>query len=93
MNTYARGKQHWDNFKSKDEDSFMWKHCMEKHDGVEQPFTIQVSGRYKDDATMLQIGEAVRIHKQNEKKNVATMNSRSEWGRVKLPRTTIITTT
>ena len=69
----------------------MWKHCMEVHDGEEQAFTMQVSGRYKDSATMLQIGEAVRIHKQSEDENVVTMNSRSEWGRVKLPRTTIVT--
>ena len=92
MNTYSRGKQHWDKFKSKDEDSFMWKHCMEVHDGEEQAFTMHVSGRYKDSATMLQIGEAVRIHKQNEDENVVTMNSRCEWGRVKLPRPTIVTT-
>ncbi len=88
-NAYARGKEHMDKFKAKNEESFMWKHCLEVHDGVEQSFKMHVSGRYKDSPTMLQIGEAIRIQKQNEDKKMVTMNSRNEWGIVKIPRATI----
>ena len=88
-NAYARGKEHMDKFKAKNEESFMWKHCLEVHDGVEQSFKMHVSGRYKDSPTMLQIGEAIRIQKQNEDKKMVTMNSRNEWGIVKLPTVTI----
>ena len=40
----------------------MWKHCVEKHNSEEQVFSMKVKDTCRNDPTLLQIMEAIRIH-------------------------------
>ena len=81
-NGYSRGKEHLDKYRMKHKDSVLWKHCLEKHDGQNQSFLMKVIDNHKDDATKVQIKEAIRIREISDE---LRMNMRNEWNVVKLP--------
>ena len=74
-NGYTRGKEHWQKFESKTNDSVLWKHCEDKHEGEKKRFEMRVKDRCKNSSTMRQILESVRI-KGNYGKQ---MNRQTEW--------------
>ena len=83
-NGYARGKEHIMKLNKKHNDSVLWKHCQEEHNGNVQEFSMSITGRCRNDATLLQILEAINIRNQREK-GITSMNSRNEWGYIGLP--------
>ena len=80
-NGYARGREHLNKYRKKHEDSMMWKHCVEKHNSEEQVFSMKVKDTCRNDPTLLQIMEAIRI-KNND--SDTSLNSRNEWNYVNL---------
>ena len=74
--TYTRGKQQMRDMNDKNEQSDLWKHCRDKHQGEIQNFKISVTETFKHDALLRQVSEAVKI------RNVpieTSMNAREEY--------------
>ena len=84
-NGYARGREHLNKLEKKHEDSVLWKHCEEEHNGEIKEFSMSVSGRCKDDATLIQIMEAIQIRNQALDNKIISMNDRNEWGNIRIP--------
>ena len=88
-NGYTRGLEHMANLASRKVDrSPLWRHCVEQHGGVIQPFQMSITRSYRNDAMLRQITEAVQIN--NTDINVL-MNDRAEWNMTRIPRTVIST--
>ena len=87
-NAYTRGKQHLEQYKKKAEESALWKHCVNDHDGHVQKFEMNVIDRVRNDSTKRQILEAVRLQNAPER---TSMNSRGEWNTARVPRVQIRT--
>ena len=85
-NGYTRGMQHKTDYQHKREGSVMWKHCVKKHEGREQHFEMKVVDYVRDDPTLRQILEAVRI---NELPEAHRMNDRDEWIVGRIPSVTV----
>ena len=81
-NAYTRGKEHLASLSRREENSVLWKHSKEKHNGSIPQFCMSVKGQFKDDAMLRQISEAVMINKEG-KENI--MNSKNEWNYINLP--------
>ena len=79
---YSRGMEHLNKLNKKAEDSAWWKHCVKKHDGVMQKFSMLVRDKWKNDPTLLQITEAIRIRDVDE---ALSMNSSNEWDYICIP--------
>ena len=73
-NLYTRGREHHQNYLRRHQESFMLKHQLEKHVGVEADFKSKVVCSYQDCLTR-QISEGVHIRRCD--KNI--LNSKSEW--------------
>ena len=61
----------------------MWDHCIEKHQRVEQNFNMKVIDTCRNDSMKRKILEAIHI---NDNEQGATMNNRTEWNFIRLPR-------
>ena len=86
-NAYTRGKQHITNYNARNkEQSPMWRHCLEKHRGQQQQFTMSMTKSFKYDSMMRQITEAVQI---NNTPAEELMNTRAEWNMTRVPRTVV----
>ena len=85
-NGYTRGNEHSDDLKFRREGSVMWKHCVDKHQSVEQAFEMEIVDRVRNDPTKRQILEAIRIGRTDQDK---LMNSRSEWNSNRVPRVVV----
>ena len=75
-NGYTRGSQHVSDYEHKREGSVMWKHCVKRHGGEEQAFDMEVVDYVREDPTMRQILEAIRINQVEEEHRI---NDREEW--------------
>jgi hypothetical protein len=86
-NGYTRGNKHLTDLAARNENnSPLWRHCIEEHNGELQTFQMSVTGSYRNDAMLRQIAEAVQI----ERTATGTlMNDRAEWNMTRVPRTTI----
>ena len=73
-NIYTRGKEHFNNYKSKKSDSFILKHQIEKHDGQDADFSASVTNKFRD-CLSRQVSEAVTIRRSGDR----VLNSKSEW--------------
>ena len=75
-NLYSRGKEHIEKYRSKKRstDSFINKHQVEKHHGMQADFTAKVTGQFRDCLTR-QISEGVSIRRSSR----TILNSKSEW--------------
>ena len=80
-NCFATLLEHKAGLAKKDEDSTLYSHSIEEHDGRVTKFDIAVTGRYRGDPMKRQIAESVKIE---EEENL--LNKRDEWRQVKLPR-------
>ena len=65
-NGYSRGVEHRTQLNKRTGDSVLWRHCVEKHDGVMQRFSMSVRDKCRNDPTLLQIMEAIRIRDIDE---------------------------
>ena len=88
-NGYTRGQKHVSALVGRNTDnSPLWRHCIDKHDGEMQNFRMLITGTYRNDAMLRQIAEAVQI----ENTETGTlMNDRAEWNLTPVPRSTITT--
>ena len=80
-NSYSRGKEHKDSYLNKTDDSTLWRHCLEYHNGEEKEFSMSVRQSFNDSMSR-QICEAVYIRRTP---NERLMNSRSEWNTAVIP--------
>ena len=73
-NLYSRGKEHEAKMRRQDENSFMHRHQMEKHEGAPGNFRMRVVKTFKDPLSR-QVTEAVliKIHRGE------LLNSKSEF--------------
>ena len=73
-----RWKQHLENYESKSKvrnnQSALYKHCLEEHGGRRTPFSIQILNKYPGDAMKRQISEAEYIKTLDPQ-----LNSKDEW--------------
>ena len=85
QNTYTRGNKHLGDFRNGVESSALWKHTVKKHngdrDGVE--FEMEIIDFIRNDATLRQVTEAIRIEETPADKR---MNDQTEWNVGRLPR-------
>ena len=86
-NTYTQGKEHLRLLAGKQEESALWRHCEEKHGGIEQDFSMNVTSSCRSDPMARQIAEAVRVRKIPA---AQLMNTRTEWNYVRIPRATLV---
>ena len=52
--------------RTRKEDSDMWKHCEDKHNGEVKQFRMDVIDTFKKDPMLRQITESVRISRTDE---------------------------
>ena len=81
-NAYTRGLKHIEDLTNK-RDKTLWKHCLNEHNGEIKSFEMKILERCRNDATKRQVIESIWIRRTDPK---TTMNERSEWGEIKLPR-------
>ena len=77
-NAYTRGGEHV----AKARTNFMTAHAVEKHLGVLPRYQMNVIGRFRKDAMIRQITDAVHISNTNPKNS---LNSKTEWNYVRIP--------
>ena len=82
-NVFSRGKEHMDEYNRKRNSSVLWSHCLEKHSGIQQTFTMTVKDTCRNDCMKRQILEAIRVR---QTKPDHSMNTRTEWNFLQLPR-------
>ena len=85
-NAYSRGIQHENDLRGKVESSVMWKHCCRKHGGVEVEFEREVMDYIRNDPTLRQVTEAIRINETPEERRI---NDQTEWNVGRLPRLSV----
>ena len=88
-NAYTRGGEHMGRLTARDENnSPLWRHCVDQHGGEMQTFLMSVTGTYRNDAMLRQVTEAVQINNMDVDRR---MNDRAEWNMTRIPRTVITT--
>ena len=64
---YVRGKEQTVDLHSRRENSDLWKHCQDKHDGEIKKFRMDVVDTFRSDPMLRQITESVRISRTDER--------------------------
>ena len=60
---YTRGCKHISDLNARNvNNSPLWRHCIEEHNGEMQSFEMAITGTFKNDAMLRQITEAVQIN-------------------------------
>ena len=54
-NGYTRGGEHMKSYKRREDKSFMWKHCMNKHGGEDRRFKMKIDRTFRKDPLLRQI--------------------------------------
>ena len=67
---YTRGIEHTKDMISKKEDSDMWRHCRDKHNGEIKGFRMDIVDTFKNDPMLRQVTEAVRIRRTDPEKRI-----------------------
>ena len=73
-NLYTRGDEHTKKYTQRAEGSFLSKHQIEKHQGIDAEYSAKVTGQYNDCLTR-QVTEGVFIRRCEA--NI--MNTKAEW--------------
>ena len=76
-----RAKEHWDSYRSKEQDSHIMKHWVMHHNSEGEPKFIMKVVQFCRSALSRQVGEAVRI-----KNRGMVLNSKSEYNRCSISR-------
>lgn len=84
-NAYTRGLKHLEDY-AKKRDKFMWKHCVNEHNGERINFKMTIIRGCRNDSTKRQIMEGIFIQKTDPS---ITLNEKAEWNGVRIPRITI----
>ena len=79
---FCRGREHLEALKGMKDDSPLWKHCLNTHNGEIQKFEMKLLRCHKS-AFERQIHEAVYIQMGHRD---ITLNSKSEWNGDRIPR-------
>ena len=87
-NGYSRGGEHQKELQMKIDGSVMWKHCVKEHGGNVVDFEMEVIDYIRNDPTLRQITEAIRIEQTPREKRI---NDATEWNVGRLPRIAITT--
>ena len=85
-NGYTRGGEHMKAYKRREDGSFMWKHCRNKHGGEDRRFKMKIDRTFRKDPLLRQITEAIEINDTDESHR---MNSKAEWHLPKVPRVSV----
>ena len=81
---YERSREHWADWRRKNNTSHILKHQEQVHKGAEEPrFVMKVVRSFKT-ALSMQVGEAVRIRRRGGDGNI--LNSKAEYNRSRIPR-------
>ena len=85
---YTRGREHLEDLRHKREKSVLWKHCQKFHQSEDQGrrFRMDITGTYRNDAMLRQVGEAVKIQRTPAQH---LMNDKTEWNYFMVPRVTV----
>ena len=83
---YSRGQEHLEKYEKRKDNSMLWNHCQNEHDGRPVKFQMDIIGTYHRDATLRQISEGVEIERTPPRR---LMNTRSEWNPSLIPQCTI----
>ena len=83
---YSRGQEHLEKYEKRKDNSMLWNHCQNEHDGRLVKFQMDIIGTYHRDATLRQISEGVEIERTPPRR---LMNTRSEWNSSLIPQCTI----
>ena len=77
-NAYTRGNEHMKEYKNKCKNSIMQRHADEKHNehDANTKYRMKVTGLYKNDPTLRQVTESVRIRNSDNKHLI---NNKTEW--------------
>ena len=73
-NLYTRGREHTSNYQKRQKESFIQKHQVDTHNGMEADFTAKVLCSYKD-CLSRQTAEGVHIRRCDKE----ILNSKAEW--------------
>ena len=73
-NLYTRSKEHLQNYRRRNGESFMKKHQMDRHYGAEADFGAKVTGVFRD-CLSRQVSEGVYIKRSPHE----VLNGKSEW--------------
>ena len=87
-NAYSRGNEHINQFRTGASGSVMKKHSERVHGGRDVEFEMEVMDYVRNDATLRQVTEAVRILEVPEERR---MNDNTEWNVARIPRIVITT--
>ena len=87
QNAYTRGLQHKKDLEKKREKP-LWKHCVNEHNGEMRRFEMKVLTQCRNDPTKRQIVESIWIQNTDPE---TTMNEKSEWNSIPVPRIEIVT--
>ena len=79
-----RAKEHWDSYRSKNQDSHILKHHEIHHGSQGEPAFIMKVVKFHRSALSRQVGEAIRILKRG-----VVLNNRSEFNRCSISRLTL----
>ena len=86
-NGYTRGGEQITQLRRRNiNNSPLWRHCVEQHEGRVQHFSMAITGTFRGDAMLRQITEAVHI---NNTDRDSLMNTRAEWHMPRVPRAII----
>ena len=77
---YIRGNEHLKELNEKSENSDIWRHCVENHDGHVKKFKIDIIETFRRDPLLRQVSEAMRICRTPADKII---NRREEYTAVK----------
>ena len=84
---FERSREHWDDWRSRKEESHIRRHQEAEHGGDGAPKFIMRVVKFSKTALSRQIGEAVRIGRRGGAGRI--LNSKSEYNRWKIPRLVI----
>ena len=85
--TYHRTKEHFKKWEDKAEDSVLYKHSVECHGGEKFQVGMKILASCYGKPTTRLITEAIQIEEMPDKNS---MNEKTEWNYVKLPRVGIV---
>ena len=84
---YERMKEHFKEWDRKSDDSYLHKHSQQYHNGETFSVDVKVKTQCYGKPTTRMITEAVRIEELPEENS---LNSKSEWTYIKLPRVNVV---
>ena len=84
--TNERTNEHFDDWHKKREESPLWKHSMDHHNGGTFPVGMKILSRCFGRPTKRKITEAVLIQEMRDEES---MNNKNEYGFVRIPRVSV----